>query len=169
MNDWKFSDGLIEWIKSNIPFNSTILELGSGQGSTVLAQDYKIICVEHDKEWLDKYSNIEYIYAPLKEHKPVEGFEHHTWYDPQFLNSIKNLDYQTLIIDGPPGCFGRSGFLKYMDLFKIPENLILDDIHREAETRLAIKISREVERSYTINDAWKGKAWAYFHPKNNLK
>lgn len=169
--DWRFSPNLIKWIKKNIPVGSNILEFGSGEGSIELSEQYNMFCIEHDIEWIKfgESSHVNYIYAPLKKHKPVEGFEHNTWYDPKIIaNALETVDYDTVIVDGPPGCIGRSGFLKYLDNFNLSGNLLMDDVHREQEAKLAVKISKRIKRAFTVNDAWDGKAWAYFHPKNNI-
>ncbi len=171
MNDWRFSPGLIRWIKDRIPQGSNILEFGSGEGSIELSEHYNIFCIEHDMEWIKfgQSSHVNYIHAPLKEHKQVEGFEHSFWYDPRpIVKALENIKYGTVIIDGPPGCIGRSGFLKYIDYFDLSGNLLMDDFHREKEAKLAVKISRIIKRPFTVKDAWEGKAWAYFHPKEDI-
>ena len=46
----------IDFIKNLLPKDSTIIELGSGEGSTVaLGKDYKLYSVENQPEWYDKF------------------------------------------------------------------------------------------------------------------
>ena len=46
----------IDFIKKLLPKDSTIIELGSGEGSTVaLGNDYKLYSVENQPEWYDKF------------------------------------------------------------------------------------------------------------------
>ena len=51
------NDECLKFIKSILPKGSTILEFGSGEGTTWLAKDYKMYSVENQPEWFDKYPN----------------------------------------------------------------------------------------------------------------
>jgi hypothetical protein len=49
---WMLSEEALKWITDNIPFNSTIVELGSGFSTKILSRDYKIFSVEEDLKWV---------------------------------------------------------------------------------------------------------------------
>ena len=141
----KISTGMVNYILAN--FNPcTILELGSGGGSQILIRSgFKVMAVEHSDSWVNRFDNVEYFHAPLVKHKPVKGFDHYLWYDKRVIRTIPHT-YQLMIIDGPPGCEGRSGFLKYFDLFPSHDLSVQASITRSglltlAETLTAIFIS----------------------------
>lgn len=161
--NWSLSEGFLTWLKKSVPAGSTVLELGSGTGSIEMAKTFTVHTVEHDPIWLNKSETVNYIYAPLAKHKPVGGFDHFQWYDKTILEpAISKLKYDVLIIDGPPGCVGRSGFLKYIDIFDTSALIVMDDVHRAIEMKLAKKISARIKRPFTVMDCWADKHWAYF-------
>lgn len=166
--DWSLSEVAHEWIRGHLPPGSTILELGSGAGSAVLAQHFTVYSVEHDKEWLNKYPNVNYIFSNLVHHKPIEGFEKHTWYDKDVIAKTKELVYSLIIVDGPPACIGRVGFLKYLSLFKQDVPILFDDVHRALEMKLAKKVAARLNADLLvlglntpkhIGICWPGKVW----------
>jgi len=152
MEDWSLLPNCHAWIVRNIPAGATILSLGSGEGDARLsAAGYHMVCVEHSLEWLGRYPSIAYIHAPLKWHKPIAGYDHCSWYDAEIVNkAIKNLDYAAIIMDGPPGAEGRSGFLKYIDMFKHNVPFIFDDLHRQAERKLANSVAARLNSPLVI-------------------
>lgn len=108
----------IEWVTEFVPAGHSILELGSGEGTTAhLSKMYRVYSVEHNAEWLHKYGN-GYIYAPL-----VNG-----WYD---LNVMKCLPthYELLIVDGPCGK-DRGNIINNFHLFLSDIPIIIDDTDR---------------------------------------
>ena len=61
-----------DWIISNIPIGSNIIELGAGHVSTnVLRHDYKLTSIEHNPEFVNIYDKVNYILTPIK----------NDWYD----------------------------------------------------------------------------------------
>jgi hypothetical protein len=162
--DWSLTEGAHIWIKANFSPGKTILELGSGEGSARLAAaGFHMVCVEHDKTWVKRYSSLEYYHAPLRRHKPVAGFQSNQWYDKDIMASTKTVDYSLIIVDGPPGDVGRSGFLKYFDLFKPGVPILFDDLHRSAENLLARKVSARL-KSPLVSFNHEGKSWGYIWP-----
>ena len=159
--DWGLTPLVYSWIEENIPKGNTILELGSGESSKrLLEMGYVVYSVEHDLRYLNKYFGVMYFYAPIREHKPVAGFEHHQWYDKDVVRTIPH-NYSLIIVDGPQGgYFGRSGFLKYFDFFDMSVPIIFDDLHRKAEMTLAQKISAMLKKPLVIY-TWEGKVWGY--------
>lgn len=142
-----------EWVKNNIPLGSTILELGSGTGSYELSKIYNYYCVEHDKNWVNKFSTINYIYAPI-----VNG-----WYDPWFIPNLPK-NYSLLLIDGPPGTIGRNRFIDYSHLFNMSIPILVDDTERKAEQNVVDDLVRKhnktiIETIHTDDSAFKGPDW----------
>jgi hypothetical protein len=141
---WAIDEKLYNYIRFLLPEGSSILELGSGEGSSELAKHYNMTCVEHDPAWVNKFSNINYIQVGIKEYKrtawlPTEN----EWYNAaELAPKLKDIDYDLLLIDGPPGSIGRGGILKYRDLFNLNVPIIIDDTHRGNEWRVAVILSR---------------------------
>ena len=136
--DWHgymISSQLYRWIRTNLKEGSTILELGSGDGTKLLAEHYKMISIEHNKEWLNKYKST-YLYAPLD---PITG-----WYDvPKFKEAIKGVNsYDLILVDAPPGFTenARMGFYDHIQLFNVGVPIIIDDTHRPGEALLAKRV-----------------------------
>lgn len=147
-------DDLIFWMKSNISYGKTVLELGSGVGTLRLKKHWNVISVEHDPAYLC-IDNHKYIYAPLIKHKPIENYDSdNLWYNVSELKGgLKNLDYDVLLVDGPPAP-NRIGLIKYWDMFKPEAMWIFDDVMRRGERRLIHGISNRLMRPYTIYNAW---------------
>lgn len=149
---------MIDYIKENFS-PGIILELGSGAGTQPLIEaGFTIWAVEHSEKWLNKFNNVTYFYAPLKEMKIVKRFNHSQWYDKEVIATIPH-SYQLIIVDGPPGTVGRSGFLKYMSLFNTNVPIIIDDINRPDDLKLAGKVSARLQRELRIRPWGSDKWW----------
>ena len=160
-NPVRMSDTMVLWVCKNIPSGSTILELGSGEGSKILHDNgYTMYSVEHSLDWLNKYDGINYVYAPITEHKPVKGFEPQcSWYDKDAISRIPK-GYKCIIVDGPPDRIGRSGFYKYLSLFDTDVPIIVDDLNRGLDYKLALRVSAKLKRPLIVWDAWNpNKQW----------
>lgn len=163
---WSISPELFEKIKEIVPINSTILELGSGAGTEELSHYYKMISIEHDLRWLNKY-NSQYIYATIKPfRKACSVFpEDKGWYDREVLRKeLPKLTYNAIIVDGPPGQFGRGGFYKYLDIFNTNVPIFFDDIERTRDRRMLARVSGKLKRPYTVYGAWTPKHWGLILP-----
>ncbi len=131
---------LFDFIRQILPDNSTILELGSGDGSTFhFLKYYKVYSIESDKNWINRHPS-NYIYAPI-----ING-----WFD---INAIKNglpPDYDLIFVDGPLGksetSLGRSPFLKHLDLFNTEIPIIFHDTYRRDERELAINVAHKLNK-----------------------
>ena len=130
---WAIGSKLAAWIASNIPQGSTVLEFGSGTGSHELGKFYKMHCVEHDEQWLNKFDNLQYYHAPI-----VDG-----WYDTSVLEKLPT-DYDLLIIDGPPGGIGRGGIVNHLDRLNLNVPIVIDDVERKAEYDVYLKVKEFV-------------------------
>ena len=132
----------IKWIKENLASGSTILEFGSGKFSTKQLSDlgYKMISVENAEKYIGTHTST-YIVAPLK----------YGWYDTDELKDLAH--YDLILIDGPGTANGnniRMGFYKNIELFNTDVPIVIHDVDRGAENELMKKISKHVQRPYTI-------------------
>jgi hypothetical protein len=161
---WAIQESCYEFIKKILPEGSTILELGSGIGTDYLSKHYKMYSIENYIEWINKYDS-EYIFAPIKNYDddwttpdlPGEnGLKQSGWYNPMFLEDNLPEHYDLILIDGPNGIFGRGGFLKHLDMFNTNVPMIFDDIDREAEYQMIIKVSEIVGRPWKSLDKHTG-------------
>lgn len=166
--NWALSSTAHDWIRTNLPRGCTILELGSGDGSAALTEDYTVYSVEHNPDWLNKYEKVNYIYAPIRPHKQIKGFEKCEWYDKDVIAKTKDISYSIIICDGPPGTIGRAGFLKYISLFRDDVPIIFDDYHRHYERKLAQKVAARrggqlliigLDTYKHVAICWPGKDW----------
>lgn len=127
LGGWSFEPEVYDFITANLPFGSTILELGSGAGTGVLAQHYKMVSIEHNKRFMDKYPST-YIHAPMN------GY----WYDVEIVRSNLPLVYDMILIDGPIGDQSRNriGFYENLHLFDTTKMMLFDDTNRTGEQHL---------------------------------
>lgn len=132
----------------------SILELGSGAGTGVLARKYKMISVEDDPDFIGKYDSkyLEVGLVPYTEEKfPFmwDFFKDDShWYDPVELEKkLKTVGkYDLLLIDGPKGY--RGGLLSNLHLFDLHKTKILiDDTHDNFHHKLAEVISEKTGRA----------------------
>jgi hypothetical protein len=149
-----FGDAAIDhevfnFIRQNLKDGSTILELGSGWGTHMLAQHYNMVSIESSKKWLNRYKST-YIYAPIVKYDdsyPSPDLPKNTgWYN--INNIIEGLpaQYDAILVDGPLAKFGRGGFYKHLNAFNTDVMLIFDDIDRAPELALAYKVATELGR-----------------------
>ena len=136
LGGWAIGESTLKWIMDNYSEGSNILELGSGTGTIELCKYYNVTSVEHNKKYLN-LSNSKYIYAPIKNYGKYE------WYDKEIIiEKIKNLDYDLILVDGPPGTIGRDGFLHNINIFNTNKKIIIDDTQRDPEKKLAEDLSK---------------------------
>lgn len=161
---WAIQESCYNLILKLLPEGKTILELGSGYGTEALARHYKMYSIENYIEWTGKF-NSEYIFAPIKNYDqewttpdlPGDNTDIQVgWYDPAFLEGNLPEHYDLILIDGPNGMFGRGGFLKHLDMFNTDVPMVFDDINRDCEYQLMVKVAEKVNRSYTILDKYTG-------------
>lgn len=143
LNGWVIAPEVYNWIRKNIEDGSTILELGSGTGTIELCKDYTVYSIEHDKRWLDK-TPTNYIYAPIKIQNGLK------WYDVDVLKKELPKSYDLLLIDGPPEAIGRLPILNNLELFDLSVPIIIDDTHRNNETKILNELNRELNRESVI-------------------
>ena len=83
-------------------------------------------------------------------HHPRAG-----WYDSDALKKQLPKDYDLILVDGPPGTIGRSGFYKHLDLFRSNVPIIIDDVDRKEELVLLKKLEIKTGRKATIHKGGK--------------
>ena len=136
---YMISEELYQWILDNITKGSRILELGSGDGTKILAEHYTMFSIENNKDWLNKYDSI-YIYAPI-----VNG-----WFDVEAIKRQIPKDYDFILVDAPPAFTeeARMGFYHNINLFNTNVPIIIDDTHRAGEKRLANYLKKHLGKDY---------------------
>ena len=162
----------VEFIKTLLGKGKTILELGSGAGSTVgLGKNYKLYSVENQVEWFDRFSEYTtYINCRSKSYdevytKPVGFLNDVAWYHPDDLFPNLPSTYDLILVDGPGGWhhgWGRGGFLKHIDKFNTDVPMVFDDINHEDKGGMLIrKVSEYIGRPYEILDTDEINATGY--------
>jgi len=137
---WELPEAAFKWIEENIPYGSSIVELGSGHGSSRLSQNYELWSIEHDKDWLNLSSST-YIYADIVPYE--KNGETGTWYNPEKIKQGLPREYSLLIIDGPPSSIGRRGIIAFQELFRWDCFIIVDDTHRPEEKIISEYLSEQ--------------------------
>jgi hypothetical protein len=139
LNGWALPEEAIEWIYNNIPEGSTILELGSGNGTKELVKRYKVYSVEENKKWLELVPETTYIYGSIKSYKNDKP---HTrgWFDDSVIEKFPEK-YDLLIIDGPTGN-NRVNFLNFYEHFRNDVPIVIDDTQRGGDKLMAIEVSK---------------------------
>lgn len=127
LGGWSINKEVYDFIKSNLPEGSTILELGSGYGTGELSKHYIMHSIEHDIKFVGKYKST-YIHAPMKD----------GWYDKSVLElKLEALrgKYHMILIDGPIGneSNGRLGFFENINLFDENTLMVFTDTNRDGE------------------------------------
>jgi len=148
----------VDFIESILPNGSTILELGSGPGSTIaLSNNFKLYSVENQPEWFNKFPVCTtYINCRTKfydeEYTAPDLPGNKGWYHPDDLFPNMPASYDLILIDGPGGGrFGRGGFFKHIDKFNTSVPMVFDDVHIEDKgLALMRKVSEYVGRKYEI-------------------
>lgn len=123
---------LFEWLLTHLPPGSTILELGSGHGSTQnLSRFYKMYSVEDKAQFVGLYDS-QYIHAPIVDN----------WYSLDVLRAHLPRRYDLLLVDGPTGEGNRWGFFHHLDLFNLQVPIVFDDTWRKAERDMMHEVAR---------------------------
>ena len=127
--------GIMNAIRQLVKPGSTILELGSGNGTNRLTEEFTVYSIEDNLNWVGYCKDSNYIHAPLV--KLNYNKEIIQWYDPEVIRENLPENYDLILIDGPAGKKGRTGFLANIDLFKQNIPIVIDDTLREHECTIA--------------------------------
>jgi len=128
---------LFEWVVRNLPPGSTILEFGSGSGSTKnFSRFYKMYSVEDKIEFVGLYDST-YIHAPIRD----------GWYDLDILRRELPCHYDLILVDGPTGEGNRWGFYHQLALFNTRVPIVFDDTLRKAEMDMMLVTARDLGKT----------------------
>jgi hypothetical protein len=139
---WRIGKGVRTAILQLLSPKATILELGSGEGTKWLTERYEVWSVEHDEMWLNVCEKSNYIHAPLV------TLEDQTtvWYNPTVLEENLPREYDLILIDGPPGKYGREGILDNLHLLRTDVPIVIDDTIRADEANLSRELAFKLMR-----------------------
>jgi len=151
LNGWALPEEAFEWIINNLPHGSTILELGSGNGTKELVKYYKVYSVEQDEKWMNLVPQSNYIYGSLKEYDYANNHSC-CWYDDSILDKLPK-EYDLLIIDGPVGN-NRGNFIHFMDYFKKDVPYVIDDTNRDGDKKMALDVSEKLQKKIIEIKGW---------------
>ena len=145
LDDWSITKECFDKIVEILPFNKTILEIGSGNATRVLSNFYNMISIESNPAWLNKY-NSKYLYVPVEE-TISEEFGKTKWLDSDILQKkINNLNYDLLIVDSGGD---RVAIYDNMHLFNTEIPIIFDDTMNEGYLKCATLISEKYNYNIT--------------------
>ena len=131
LNGYSIGLNLYKWIINNITLGTNILELGSGAGSYELSKHYNVTSIEQNREYVNKYPGIDYIWAPIDSVS--------NWYEESCLSLLPD-QYSLLVLDGPGG-YRRDGIIPYLNSFNFNVPVIVDDVHRSPEANFAFYLA----------------------------
>jgi hypothetical protein len=151
LGGWAISQEVVNVISNLIRPGSIILELGSGTGTGLLSENYQMISIENNPEFLD-LEDTRYIHAPIVDYDKSPFAGETGWYDTNIIRKEIPSEYDLLLIDGPPGRIGRSGILLHLDLFRSDRPIIVDDSHRSTEENIANEISNIWDMEIEISE-----------------
>lgn len=136
---YMISKELYGWILENIPKGSTILEIGSGDGTDLLAKHYTMFSVENNPNWVGKFKST-YIHAPMKG----------AWFDVSVLEAQLPKEYDFILVDAPPAFTeeARMGFFHNIHLFNTNVPIVIDDTNRAGEKKLADNLKKYLGKDY---------------------
>ncbi len=139
LGPWSLPEEVFGFLRKNLAEGSTIVELGSGEGTAKLVQHWNVYSIEHNPEYLGLYGS-HYIHAPLVD----------LWYDPEAVRAGLPETYDCLIVDGPPQNLSRRRrLLKFIEMFK-PCRVIVDDISHDHGRDIVVALA----------DLWKPKHYS---------
>jgi hypothetical protein len=145
LDDWSITKECFDNIVNIIPFGKTILEIGSGNSTKILSLFYKMISIESNQQWMNKY-NSDYKYIPLKEMNSKE-FGLTQWLDIDILKkSLIDINYDLLIVDAGGD---RVGIYDNIELFNTNIPIIFDDTMNEKYLRCATLVSEKLNKNIT--------------------
>ena len=143
MNGFEIGKDFEQHLKYRYKKGVTILELGSGEGTQRLSEHFNMISVEQDEKYLDLYDS-NYIHARINKNTH--------WFEREDLLPILAMRYDIILIDAPRAIpeTARLGFLDNLDLFNMTLPIYIDDVHRNSEFQLAVRLSYILNKQFTI-------------------
>jgi len=145
LDDWSITKECFDKIVEILPFGSTILEIGSGNSTKILSQFYKMISIESDVIWMNKYDS-EYIFVPFKQNNS-KIFGETKWLDVDILEPrIREKKYDLLIVDAGAD---RVGIYENLHLFNTSVPIIFDDTMNENYLKCANLVATKLNKTCT--------------------
>ena len=153
LDDWSITKECFDKIIEILPFNSIILEIGSGHSTKILSNFYKMISIESNKEWMNKY-NSKYFFVPIKMMNS-NIFGNTKWLDKDILqNILDKIDYDMLIVDAGGD---RVGIYDNIDMFKKNIPIIFDDTMCNSYKKCAELVANKLNKKCTTYNCKKNK------------
>jgi hypothetical protein len=139
----------LDFILTHVEVGSTVVEFGSGHGSEILAERFRLISFEHDEDWLGVTSS-HYIHAPIQpnHYSDLEG--ENGWYEFKTVVDNWPKEIDCVIIDGPTGVIGRTGILSIIDLLREVPMILVDDVDRPQELKLSQTLAEQLDLEMNI-------------------
>lgn len=154
LDDWSITKECFDHIIRIVPFGKTILEIGSGNSTRLLSKFYKMISIESNKEWMNKYDS-EYKYVPIKEIQSTT-FNKTKWLDVELLTKAlaSTNNYDLLLVDAGGD---RIGIYDYIHLFQSNIPIIFDDTMSEKYLNCAEMLAKKLKKSIETFQCKKNK------------
>ncbi len=140
---WMLPREAIEFILGTVEPGTVVVEFGSGHGSEILAKHCELYSIEHDEAWLGIAPST-YIHATIQQNVHSSESGESGWYDVDKVVQNWPPDPQCVVIDGPPGYIGRTGILSLLNLLEGVPIILVDDVDRPAELRLAERLAERL-------------------------
>lgn len=141
VNSWSIEQSLIDFIKTTYPDILSILEFGSGEGTSNLLLIAEVTSIEHDTRFcIQRDEKHQCVMAPIE----------NNWYSKEVVEEVMMTNYDLILIDGPPGGF-RKGILDHLDLFRALEcPVIFDDANRKIDREIIDEFCLKLNLNYSI-------------------
>jgi hypothetical protein len=166
LDAWSIGPKTFQKITEILPHGSTLLEFGSGAGTNLLANFYKMKSIENDSAYINRYNSI-YFNVPLcsagTKYIAFPGDPY--WFDEGILRSQIPVigQYDALLIDGPKGF--RGGLYYNHSLFDFKNTIVIfDDVHCDDHHKLMTMIAADVNRTFSVYDDINGKKFGVLDP-----
>lgn len=139
---WSIEREVLDYMVAHVPSDGLVVELGSGRASARLAEHFRLVSYEHDRRFLlpGDPPRWRVHYAPL-----AGG-----WYARDVVSATIPQKYDALLVDGPPTGARRLKMLQYAHLFDWTALVVIDDLHRGDEKRLAQELAGRVGRELKV-------------------
>lgn len=142
LGGWSIEKELLNYILKTFPTAKTLLEFGSGNGTSAFLKHFGVTSIEHDPYYsIKRASNHNCVIAPIE----------NGWYQGNVVKeTLETIDYDLILVDGPPGDL-RKGILEHVGLFaQITCPIIFDDVDREDDCAIMKKFCKALDRRYRI-------------------
>ena len=140
----------IDKISTLISEGDTVLEIGSGPGTELLLEKWKVISIENYEPMLGEYHD-DYIYAPIVPFEDPKFPRSTGWFDTNHIKvGLKDRDYDLIYVDGPAAFHGRGGFAVNISLFKDDVPMVFDDVNRRRDRDVMVNVANRLGRKWEM-------------------